>query len=204
MRNLAKLAFLFVFLLSVTITAFAQESDPSKPPEPADKPAAAADNADALRKAAQNRQPDQRSSPGKLELQHRNERSHPECLERSACGSVQLVAKLELDRPLDRAHHLPTAGRIRTAATLWTRLRIQRQRNCRRRADKPRRLRIRRHAARVFLLSEKGQSDLGRRSTIPATHGDKDRHPGAGKIRHWADCSTLGATGQVDGGLAYK
>jgi len=54
MRNLAKLAFLFVFLLSVTITAFAQESDPSKPPEPADKPAVAADNADALRKAAQN------------------------------------------------------------------------------------------------------------------------------------------------------
>jgi|HubBroStandDraft_6_1064221.scaffolds.fasta_scaffold241616_2 hypothetical protein len=54
MRNLTKLAFLSVLLCSATITVFAQDSNPNKPADPADKPAAAGDNADALRKAAQN------------------------------------------------------------------------------------------------------------------------------------------------------
>src|SRR5580704_6052534 len=54
MRNLTKLAFLSVLLCSATITVFAQDSNPNKPADPADKPATAGDNADALRKAAQN------------------------------------------------------------------------------------------------------------------------------------------------------
>jgi hypothetical protein len=61
MRKVTKLAFFSVFLLSVTITAFAQESNPNKPPDPKDKPAAQAapatsdaESADKLRKAAQN------------------------------------------------------------------------------------------------------------------------------------------------------
>ena len=54
MRKLTKLAFLSVLLCSATITAFAQEANPNKPPDPADKPAAAGENPDALRKAAQN------------------------------------------------------------------------------------------------------------------------------------------------------
>jgi hypothetical protein len=53
-RKLTRLAFLSVVLFSVAITVFAQDPNPNKPPEPAEKPAAAADNADALRKAAQN------------------------------------------------------------------------------------------------------------------------------------------------------
>jgi hypothetical protein len=54
-RKVTRLAFLSVLLFSVAITAFAQEPDPNKPRDNAeDKPAAAANNADALRKAAQN------------------------------------------------------------------------------------------------------------------------------------------------------
>jgi hypothetical protein len=53
-RQLTGLTLLSVFLFSVTIAASAQEPDPNKPPDAPDKPAAAANNADALRKAAQN------------------------------------------------------------------------------------------------------------------------------------------------------
>src|SRR5580658_7533672 len=51
--KLTSLALLSVLLFSVTITAFAQAPDPNTPPDAADdKPAAAAaNNADALRKA---------------------------------------------------------------------------------------------------------------------------------------------------------
>ena len=53
-RKLSRLGLLSVLLISVTFTAFAQAPDPNKPPDVDDKPAAAANNADALRKAAQN------------------------------------------------------------------------------------------------------------------------------------------------------
>ena len=53
-RKLTRLGLLSVLLISVTFTAFAQAPDPNKPPDVDDKPAAAANNADALRKAAQN------------------------------------------------------------------------------------------------------------------------------------------------------
>lgn len=54
-RKVTRLAFLSVLLFSVAITALVQAPDPSKPPDNADdKPAAAANNAGALRKAAQN------------------------------------------------------------------------------------------------------------------------------------------------------
>src|SRR5580700_11688076 len=54
MRKLSKVALLFVLLFSIPVATRAQDPNPNQAPDAADKPAAGGDNADALRKAAQN------------------------------------------------------------------------------------------------------------------------------------------------------
>jgi hypothetical protein len=54
MRMLSKVALLYFLLFSIPVATLAQDQNPNKTPDAPDKPAAAGDNADALRKAAQN------------------------------------------------------------------------------------------------------------------------------------------------------
>ena len=54
MRMLSKVVLLYFLLFSIPVATLAQDQNPNKTPDAPDKPAAAGDNADALRKAAQN------------------------------------------------------------------------------------------------------------------------------------------------------
>jgi len=151
---------------------------------------AAATNTDALRKAAQNPVASliSVSNSGELELQHRTERSHPECDERSACDSGQRGTGLEPHHPLDYADHLPTRWSTATPAS-------NRRPSC----SAVRRLWFRRHATRIFPLSEEGQGDLGRRTAIASGNGYKDGCPWAGEVRVGSDSRCPGTARQVAG-----